>query len=513
MTTAATFRRIGNFDFALTGRKLWILWSLLVIGVVLVHWLTLSISPTIWQDEVQIVEAGRLLFEPHSNWSADWWVTAHRPMFFWYYLGPAAQELALKITSPSPDGPRLSSILGGVMAATTLVGWLLSHKTPRIASLVLGLIFLLDPLFVQSYRGARVDGWVLAFSVGSCWLISSARNRAENGQSFSWIAALGGGLALGAFFVWASAPLMYPLVAIELGMLLWVVYLNSKSWSSTLRVLTLFIAGATVMALVLIVPIWSQLEIVLHDVRPLISLSQPSTSFSVRIKDLFNTFKFTPLLPIGALIGLTFRRNRWLAVATLITLLYLLSTNTYNNRTLYLLPYMFGLIGGAYGALFQSELKLTNRWPALYRSISWGGLTLMVFWAVGLSLVARPALALSQREGRDPRILLDAARASIGSCSCKVFLGAWEFYYAGRSLGWHIYKPYMPTTQPEFQSLLSDIDYAIFLSADVNADIDSQLSLTGFHLQEKIVGDLTNGIDVRSHDSANPYGPYSVYRR
>src|ERR1044071_8427894 len=90
-------------DSKLSNRKLWLYWIVIVSTIFLIHLLTFTISPTLWVDEAQIIEHGRLtLFEPHGAWSVNWWSTPNRPVLLWSYLGPALQEMAFRLTTPLP---------------------------------------------------------------------------------------------------------------------------------------------------------------------------------------------------------------------------------------------------------------------------------------------------------------------------------------------------------------------------------------------------------------------------
>src|SRR5437763_668842 len=106
----------------LSNRRIWVSWLIILSAVSLIHLLTLTISPTLWVDEAQIIEHGRLIFfDPHSSWSVNWWTAANRPIQFWSYLGPALQEAAFRMTMPLSSGPRIASLLGAMIAATASV--------------------------------------------------------------------------------------------------------------------------------------------------------------------------------------------------------------------------------------------------------------------------------------------------------------------------------------------------------------------------------------------------------
>ena len=495
----------------LAGRGLWVCWLVVLIAVYLIHLLTFKISPPLWLDEAQIIEHGRLIpFEPHSEWSMNWWYTANRPILLWSYIGPALQEMAFRATSPLPYGPRMVSLLGAMIAATASVGWLLSMKTYRPVALILGLIFLLDPMFVQSYRGSRVDCLALAFCFGACWAMRYAISKMGGGRPFRWVVAMGGGLAAVAFFVWPSAALTYPLVLAELIALLREDYLMRRNGVAILRSVTAFVIGGLAMTFVLLIPIWHLHKTIFNDILPILSASQPPYSFSLQINNLLDSFKFSQLLPISALIGFLCGRGRLIIWMTLFIFLYLLCTHIYPNRLLYLLPYTIGLIGGAY----QMPLTL-NAFAKTRRMIIHGCLFLLVVGGVSLSLIIRPAIALSKKGERDPSILFSLGRDAIGSGPHRVYIGAWEFYFVGRSLGWHMFNEYGDPMQKGASPILSIVDHAILNRADIDDNLAAQLSQAGLHLQSELASNRQQQADVTYHfrRGARPYGPYVLYSR
>src|SRR5215216_6211917 len=409
-------------DSKLSNRKLWLYWFVILSTVFLIHLLTLTISPPLWMDEAQIIEHGRLMpFEPHSAWSVNWWSTADRPILLWSYLGPALQEMAFRITTPLPYGPRLASLFGAMVAATVLVGWLLSMKTYRPVSLILGLVFLLDPIFVQSYRGARVDCWALAFCFGACWAVRYAMSQMQGGRRFKSALAMGGILAAVAFFVWPSSVLTYPLVLAELIVLLREDYSMHRSGAGVLRSVAAFVVSGLAATFMLLIPVWHLLDTVFDDILPILSASQPPYSLSPQLKNLLDSFKYSQLLLVAALITFSRGQGRLIAWAALLTLVYILCTRLYLARLIYLLPYAIALVGGAY----QIPLTLNTK---VWRSITNVGVSVLVIVSISLSLIVRPVLALSQKGERDPNILFSIGRESIGDGPYRVYLGAWEFY-------------------------------------------------------------------------------------
>lgn len=126
----------------------WLLWFLILTIVFLIHCLTLTVSPPIWQDEVQIIEYGRIFLQPITDWSVNWDLLNARPFFFLFYLGCLLQEWAFKAANFSIAGSRIFTLIGASVAATTTMGWLLYRQVPRKIAALLGLALLLDPYYI-----------------------------------------------------------------------------------------------------------------------------------------------------------------------------------------------------------------------------------------------------------------------------------------------------------------------------------------------------------------------------
>ncbi len=491
-------------------RRLWVYWLVILTTVFLIHMLTLTISPP-WADEAQIIEHGRLLpFDPHSTWSSNWWSTANRPILFWSYLGPALQEMTYKLKMPLPYGPRLASLFGAMIAATASIGWLLAIKTYRPISLILGLVFLLDYIFVQSYRSARVDCWALAFCFGACWALRYAMSQMQEGRAFRFAVAMGACMAATAFFVWPSAVLTYPLILAELLVLLREEYSMRQSGASILRSVLAFVISGLAMTALLLIPIWHLHKIVFNDIGPILRASQPPYNLSLQIISLLDSFKFSQLLPFSALIGFIWRRSSLMAWMAILVFVYILSTRLYVDRLIYLLPYAIGLIGGAYQIPFMFNANAKTR-----RLITHVGLSLLIVGSISMSMIIRPAIALSQRDERDPNILFNMGRQSIGDGPYRVYLGAWEFYFVGRGLGWHMFNEYVDQSRNDHLTLLSSVDYAIFPRKDVDADLESLLLKAGLHFKKVLINDRQPGLGLKHQFSlgGKPYGPYILFSR
>jgi hypothetical protein len=128
----------------------WTAWMLLVLAI---HALTLSISPPVWQDEVQIIDFGRTAIDPGTDWSISWNTVTDSAVIHPLYLGGLIQNVAFSLSNYNILFPRLLSALGAIVASTSCLLFLLSLGHDRLRSGVLSSIFLLDPIFVAGYRG------------------------------------------------------------------------------------------------------------------------------------------------------------------------------------------------------------------------------------------------------------------------------------------------------------------------------------------------------------------------
>jgi hypothetical protein len=397
-----------------------------------------------------------------------------------------------------------------MIAATASVGWLLSMKTYRPVALILGFVLLSDPMFVPSYRGGRVDCWALAFCFGACWMVRYAMSQMQKGRPFRWALAMAGGMVTVAFFIWPSASLIYPLALAELIVLLREEYSGRKSGAGVLRSAMSFVVSGLVMTFLLLIPIWNLLKTIFNDIEPILSSSQPPYNFQLQVKNLVESLKYSQLLPVGALAGFICGRGRLIGWMALLAFVYILSTRLYFNRLIYLLPYAVGLIGSAYQVPSQLNANAKTR-----RLIIHAGLAVVIVGSISLSLIFRPAIALSQKGERDPSILFKMGRESIGDGPHKVYLGAWEFYFAGRWLGWQMFNEYVDQNDKGVSNLLSRSDHAIFHAGEVDSNLAAQLSQAGLRLRGELNDDRQHhaGVIHQLRLGAMPYGPYVLYSR
>lgn len=466
------------------------IWGVFCVGVLIVSCATIQISPTIWQDEVQIIEFGRCTLNPGTDWSVNTKADG-KPAFIISYLGAVIQELSFQLTQ-SPIGPRFSSIVGAIVAATLCRVWLLlKEATPLSAGLTAG-IFLLDPIFVQGYKGARVDSWAMTFVFLSLIAVRVGLAQRNPKSTFRWC-ILAGAFAVVAGFTWISAILIWPLVATEL--------IISRS-EKKLVLLVGIGCGAIFAATILLLPVSGRLFESVSNTLSHVGSDSIRSSLRLQIPELLQTVKLSPFFLAAAFVGiLTVKREVAYALPFVASLVFMLLTRMYEHRYIYLLPYVCVITEAFARRLNKFEFVVAMR--KLY--VGSMVLSLLFAWAAILTLVVRPVLALQNATGRDPNKLVSVANDSIG-VSKKVYMGSFDFYYAGRVLDWRMFQVYDYDVKNE-KTHLAGIDYILASTRDE----EKWKTIANGRIHKVSQFSIGLGVKKQASIGASSYGPnYTV---
>ncbi|MBL9132637.1 MAG: hypothetical protein JNG86_15635, partial [Verrucomicrobiaceae bacterium] len=149
---------------------------------------TLSMSPVVWQDEVQTIEYGRQLFDGATDASVVL-ESGLRPAGSLNYLGSWLQEAMFRLAGGSYLAPRLVNLLAATAAALLAAAWLKNRGVIAPAASLAALLFFIDPCFERSYRGGRIEGLVFLVVMAFCWLLSQPSGKSR------WHPWLAGALA------------------------------------------------------------------------------------------------------------------------------------------------------------------------------------------------------------------------------------------------------------------------------------------------------------------------------
>jgi len=328
---------------------------------------------------------------------------------------------------------------------------------------------------------------------------------------------------------------------------LWLLLKTEVVWKKRVWQLVRFIGGGFFITILLLIPIRENLYVIFGDMQNMLTLNvDSSTSPLDKITSIFsvnNWFKliktfvktFSPFLPLLAVFSLFYRGQTALKLVTLLTVFLIFSTLIYELRLLYLLPYFLAL-GGCFFARVLRESRHTT-----LRRVGLTALFVIAGWSIAISVLVRSGFALGDKDGQDRNRIRFAAESFIGEGHHKVFLAfTYEFYFAGRQLGWELYTPYIEWTydslgnwkrendyQPKdkFIKLLKKMDYAIFPTGSVTDDLSKQLMEAGLVNKRTI---SINGkelyLDSKNESRSKQillsfllgykdYGPYFIYGR
>lgn len=530
--SAATIPSIDYTAKAIANKQIfWLRWMFALAIVAVIFSATMEVAPILYGDEFMNIDLGRMILNPDSDWSICWMAYSGQPVFFYFYLGTVLQEIVFQIVGQY--GPRILTLIGALVAATAIVRWLIARGTSQNAALILGLVFLLDPLFVQAYTMGRLDSWTMALCITSCWILRNTSYILNNQSHVKKRVMFAGALASLAFFIWPSAVFLFPLILFELISLSNKCELNGN-WKKTVSLILLFGISALIIAILLLLPFASHFYAKLYNVIEALKTNVRSgptwgeqsgyLHFIAPFIELLRALKYSPVLFLIALISAIWRREVGLVLAIMIASALMLSTLVYMHRVQYLLPYLISFAASFY--------QLGWKYKYAYKSFGYilrvGGLAGLLVWSISLSICIRSILALDKRAERSRDLIYQAAQSMIGPGKHSV-LAPLEFYYTGRTLGWKMYKPYLavgePMTFKEWESILPLVNYVIVYQEGMTEEASQQLKEKGmrdggsFYLYADPIekGDTkpTNVKRIRNlyQIFRQPYGPYKLYVR
>lgn len=487
-------------------------WRLLVaaiVGSALIHGLTLCISPPPWQDEIQILDYGRTIM-PGSDLSyAATWGPGDRPVRPLTYTGCLLQELAYRIAGNSMVGPRLSAVLGASLAAMLLFAWLREAGVAAWIAAVTAGTFLWDPVFVQGYRGARVDGWSMAFMLAALWCVRRSRRA---GDSTPWLIAAGPLVALSGL-TWPSAIILVPLLVYE------IVVGNTPTstpysakrgflhdgWPARLAVVG---SSAAVCLAILLLPMWRQVSEMAGNLAAFVAGDGTSRAGDLiaRAWSLPGSMIRSPLFPLAALAGAALMGPRSWFVAFAAAVACVVITKPYVHRSVYLLPY-FALAFAL--ASDRMSARLAGRKTAL------ACLTLAMVLPLAcngaISLGARTAVALLERQRRDPALADRFVETLTAGRKGRVLLGSWSLYYPFRARGWSFWGL---LDLRERDEILRSLDYDLVVHDERRGvhKLDADLLARGY-VKRIFTIDVPGGAATGLAKETPGFGPYVVYAR
>lgn len=482
----------------------------LVVGIVLtsgIHGSTLLYSPPFWQDEVEIVDGGRVVLCHGDSDHGITWVEPGRPFRFSYYLGCALQELVYEQSGMGPYGPRFSSLGGAGLAALAIYGWLRSRGTVAPVAALCGLIFLWDPLFTQGYRGARVDAWAMGLFASALWATrSSLLATAPYRLGPIGVAEGLAGILIGAAgMTWISTALLVPLYVHE-AIANRASMTQGKGGQLTAVLARLTVTGGVALATVvaLLIPVSTTFTDLLGDTGGNVASATSRVNVTGLIRGSISAF---PLI-LPAMAAMRPYRGRWMHWLPLLAAAAIAAASRpYAHRLVYLLPYLVSAL--ADGAMAHGTFP-----PA---RTSWSRpfalLALIAFAHAAVSVAYRNVNAFVDRTERSPVLLEEFCAEIDGGSPIHAYI-PYELYFAARQRGWWYYHLF-DAPLADNKRLLARLGVAIFRQGDTRDPGESFMQDAGFSRE---LQDVTRDGVPPSPTFTFPWhrlawGPYVVYRR
>lgn len=478
-----------------------------IVGSAVIHGLTLCISPPAWQDEIQILDYGRTAMPGGDRSFAVTWGPRDRPVQPLTYVGCILQELAYRAAGNSMVGPRLSAVFGASLAAMLLFAWLReAGVTAWIAAVTAG-TFLWDPVFVQGYRGARVDGWSMAFMLAALWCVRRSKRAID---AKPWLAAAGPLVALSGL-TWPSAILLLPLLVYEI--------IAGETISSSphtaarelppprwLPHLVIVSSSAAVCMLILLLPMWREVRGMTADLASFTTrdTAHRTSDLLARAMGLPASFMRSPLFPAAAMAGAAVVGPRRWFVAFAVAAAGAVITKPYVHRSVYLLPYFALAFAFAADRLQES---LAGRRTA-FACVALAAF-LPLAWNAAISLGARTAVALLERQRRDPALADHFVETLTAGRKGRVLLSSWSLYYPFRARGWSYCGP---EDQRAITDVARSLDYDLVVHDEPKGPhkLNAELLARGY-VKRVFTVEVPGGLARVLMKETPGFGPYVVY--
>ena len=497
------------------GSRYWRLWAAGVILVAAISSFTLATSSPAWFDEVMIVEWGRIALDHgDTDLSICLRSDSRRPYQAYQVFGTGLQELAYELTAPSNVGPHAAAFLAAIAASALFFSLMLGTGVPGPLALGLSLGLLLDPLFAQSYRGARVDSVAFLFLFAALLFgQKSLAGTSAQKANVLWPALFGVALVLGAL-TWPSFLMLIPLLLVELirfgqqnGARLPVATYRSRLVSC--------LAGMLLAGIVIIIPFGHALQEALYDLVFSVTLQvreTEKTSLLHSVRAFADVYRMDVCILLFGIVSYFLRRDplRLLALGAAMAIAFL--TGVYSHRVLYLLPYFYLSVAWWAGPTGAAERVRAPFLPKM-------AVAAILATGVVMTLGVRTVSGMTDYGGKEVTTLVGAARAAIGPGDFSVVISDAELYYASRALGWRllsgggICEEGDPLSLPRSTEFYAQCRYALIGMPAKESSLD-KLKKAGFVQSGVLLPEGGKQPRLFGHGfGAKSFGPYMILRR
>jgi hypothetical protein len=275
------------------------------------------------------------------------------------------------------------------------------------------------------------------------------------------------------------------------------------------------VAGMLITAIGLAVPVWNMIEsaiaATIHHVRWDVRASNPAAENGPGLlSSVLSVVRYSPFLPVLALLGGCVRGSRLLLVATVLVIAVVAGTRFYLYRYLYALPYLAVL--AAAGLTWLGYLPLAGWRRSLMR---WGPAVIALGWSVLLTFGVRNYVALQERPWRDHASLVSVLEKDIGRGPLKIYLGTFDLYFVGRELGWQMFRNKFSLPEAQMDQIFGRCDVVVRVSFEDTPEFQAQIKRLGFDAGTTLhVGPHAMPVEFQKpRYGGMAYGPYRVYRR
>lgn len=474
-------------------------WALLIVGVAF-HALTLPYSSNHWQDEVQICEIGRRVFD-QTDWNMYMMPDSRLdtvPPGIWL-IGPMVDEVAYRIMGHL--GPKIAMLVCLVLATLLLRLYLRRKTQNELIADVVSLIFFAAPALTQSVRGARVD--VVAFM----WLflgLALMQVQTEN-EKLRRLCVFGfGGACALSVFTWPTAILTMPIAAWEFCDDCFQRHFCVKEIVVSLACA---IVGGLMFSLIALSPITGSLPLSLESCRAIAATSMDDAGL-MRWQAMFG--EMCSSYGLYALGAIALFSNKRLILLMIGAIAYYVicsgSQQIYVFKTLYFLP--FAVVGIAMAWHVAAKNKYVS-------AVVCVGLIALLGVVYGRAVVVRNAVSFLARSHRNVASQTEVVCKSVRDGS-KVYNVAWQTYYIGRERGWQQYqgKAEFLTGKPD---LLPSMDCILIEESQWESPLDEYYAKNGFVHKQRIevppVGRTGYEDSLRQKGYLRSLGPYLLYTR
>lgn len=540
MTTNDPARERKDVREATPGRAPFSLWVLLMALIAVHSTWTLHFSPKLNRDESEIVEYGRVIMNPGTDWSCIE-TPAGRSEAFFGYASAIVHELAYRMTNHH-DAPRLLALAGLLVAACAALWWLRERGCdPWLAGSV-ALLLAVDPIFETAVRYGRPDSWTCALLMAACALVRvSAR---QQGRRATQTLVIAGMLAGFSPWLWPTAVITAPVVLAEF-IDCQMIGKRTGGWRK-LGILAL--AGAAGLALGA-VPMGSRLVPAFDAMMRIVNWNTGANTAAQAmyvLKDIVWLAVSHPFFLMLAVVG-AIERRMWPWTALTVALFgCMLVTRIYDSRYLYLIPALIplcangaamiaartarmpGALGwtivlSAFGSCLVMEYRFLYLVPLLLGPVVWllrdrlvpASMPVVVkaclpalvgaLWWTG---AVRDYSAWRHAPHQDFAAITAKFEEAVGK-GPRIVYTPYSLYFTGRKLGWKMNRYQLVEKEDTMKTLFEKCEW-IILDEDATADkrLGPAALASGFE---------PAGIPSLGHSSfmfrGGGYGPYQLFKR